>query len=102
MTLREAIARLDDFDAGATLYVEGRPDGWTAESDTGVGVALILEDEETGDVTETLPSEAEGRTYFLEVDVARDVLSGWEAHLDDRPSPAERVERIIYYARFDA
>jgi len=102
VTLREAIARLDDFDAKATLYVEGRPDEWTAESDTAVGMALIREDEETGDVTETLPAEAQGRTYFLEVDIAKEVLGGWEAHLDDRPSPAERVERIIYYARLDA
>jgi hypothetical protein len=29
-------------------------------------------------------------------------LAGWEAHLEDRPSLAERVDRITYYARFDA
>jgi hypothetical protein len=64
--LREAIARLDDFGAEGTLYVD-RPDEWTAESDTAVGVALIWQNEETGEVTETIPTEAEGRTYFLEV-----------------------------------
>jgi hypothetical protein len=102
MMLREAIARLDELDPEATLYADGRPDEWTAESETAAGVAELSEDEETGEITETLPSEAEGRTYVLEVHIAKDVLAGWDAHLDHRPSPAERVERIIYYARFDA
>jgi hypothetical protein len=34
--------------------------------------------------------------------IAKEVLAGWEAHLDHRPSSEERVERVIYYARFDA
>jgi hypothetical protein len=100
--LRDAIARLGELDEEATLYVEGRSDQWNADSETGVGVAEIVEDEKTGDVGETLPVESGGKAYFLEVRVAKEVLTGWESHLRSRPSLDERVDRIIYYARFDA
>jgi len=102
VTLREAIARLDQLEDDATLYVAGRSDEWTAESDTGAGTAILSEDEITGDVSETLPAEAEGRTYFLEVAIAKEILGGWASNQARDPSLEERVERIIYYARFDA
>jgi hypothetical protein len=102
VTLQEAIARLDQLDDEATLYVAGRSDEWTAESDTGVGIALLSEDEATGRVIETRPAEAEGRTYFLEVAIAKEILAGWAANQTCEPSLKERVDRVIYYARFDA
>jgi hypothetical protein len=96
VTLREAIAHLDEFADEATLYVEGDRSQWDAESDTAVGV------EDVEAEVESLPPEAEGRSYFLEVAIARDFLSGWEANLGRKSTLDEKVARIIYYARFDA
>jgi hypothetical protein len=67
-----------------------------------VGVAVISEDGETGAIDEALPPEAEGKRYFLEVSTAREILEGWESHLPDQPPLSDCVERIVYYARFDA
>jgi hypothetical protein len=56
-----------------------------------------------GETSERLcPIESGGKAYFVEVRVAKEVLTGWESHLRSRPSLDERVDRIIYYARFDA
>src|SRR4051794_14961302 len=96
VTLREAMNRLDEFAGNTTLYIEGDRSEWHAESDTAVGV------EDVEAAIESLPPEAEGRSYFLEVAIAREVLSGWEANLGRKPTLDEKVERIIYYARFDA
>ena len=78
------------------MYVEGSATDWSAESDTAVGV------EDVESETERLPPKAEGRTYFLEVAVAREVLYGWARNLDHEPTLDEKVERVIYYARYDA
>jgi hypothetical protein len=96
MTLREAIQRLAEFDNDATIYVQGVPESWTPESDAGVGV------EDVEAEVESLPPEADGRTYFLEVAVAKEVLSGWTGNLDHAPTLGETVERLINYARYDA
>jgi hypothetical protein len=80
------------MDNDATIYVQGAPDSWTPEGEAGVGVEDV----------ESLPAEAEGRTYFLEVAVAKEVLSGWTGNLNHAPTVEETVERLIYYARYDA
>jgi hypothetical protein len=85
------------LDGDATIYVVlGAPDSWTPESDAWVGV------EDVEAESESLPPEAEGRTYFLEVAVAKEVLSGWTGNLDHVPTLDETVERLIYYGRYDA
>ena len=96
MTLREAVQRLAELDDEVTIYVQGAPEDWTPDSDAAVGV------EDVEAEVESLPPEAEGRTYFLEVAVAREVLSGWASNLDHGPTLQETVERLIYYARYDA
>ena len=96
MTLREAVQRLAELDDDATIYVEGAPESWTAASDAGVGV------EDVEAEVESLPPEAEGRTYFLEVAIAKEILSGWTGNLDHPPTLEETIERLIYYARYDA
>jgi hypothetical protein len=58
------------LDDDATIYVQGASDSWTPESDAGVGV------EDVEAPVESLPPEADGRTYFLEVAVAAKLLSG--------------------------
>ena len=96
MILREAVEGLAELNDDATIYVQGAPDSWTAESDVAIGV------EDVEAEVETLPSEAEGRTYFLEVTVAKEILAGWASNPDQAPSPDESVERLIYYAQHDA
>jgi hypothetical protein len=96
VTLREAIECLAELDDEATIYVQGASESWIPESDAGVGV----EDLETE--FERLPPEAEGRTYFLEVSVTKEILSGWASNLDHTPTLDESVERVIRYARYDA
>jgi hypothetical protein len=96
VTLGEAIARIGSLPPEATLYVVGEPEEWDADSDTAVGV------EDVESKTPALPPEADGRVYFLEVAVAREVLDGWKQNLERAPTVDEEVERVIYYARFDA
>jgi hypothetical protein len=96
VTLRQAIARLDEWDEDATLYVAGEPSEWSSDSEVAVGV------EDVEAEIETLPVEAEGKRYFLEISVAREVLAGEQRNLDRELTLDERVARVIHYARFDA
>ena len=96
MTLREAIECLAELDDEATIYVQGAPESWTPESDAGVGVKG-LETE-----LERPRPEGEGRTYFLEAAVAKEVLSGGRAISITPPTLDESVERVIRYARYEA
>jgi hypothetical protein len=89
-------ASVPELNDDATTYVQGKPDSWTAESDAAVGV------EDVEAEVESLPPEAEGRTYFLEVAIAKEVLAGWASNLDHEPASEKSVERLIYYARYDA
>jgi hypothetical protein len=84
------------LDKDATIYVEGAPETWSPASEVGVGVEAIEAE------VETLPPEAEGRTYFLEVAFAEEVLAGWASNLDYVPTLEQSVDRIIHYARYDA
>jgi len=51
---------------------------------------------------ETLPPEAEGKRYFLEVSVAKDVLAGEDQHAGHDMTSEERIAGVIHYAKFDA
>ena len=96
MELREAIRTLDELPDDGTMYVEGDPTAWSPQSDTAVGV------EDVESETEQHPPEAEGRRYFLEVAIAREVLDGWAGNLDHEPTLDEKIARVLYYARYDA
>jgi hypothetical protein len=96
VTLGEAIAQIDALPEDATLYVVGDPEEWRPDSDTAYGV------EDVESETPALPPEADGRSYFLEISVAREVLAGWRRNLDGPPTLDEAVDRVIHYAGFDA
>jgi hypothetical protein len=83
----------DDADTYATIYAS---EPWSAESR-----AIVLENQT--DTTEP-PSEAKaiGCTYFLEVFIAEDFLRGFRETLGREPTAAEKCERLIYYATYDA
>ena len=92
-TLRELVGRLDELDREVTLYAEG---GRDAQPDAPAVAAIEPEDG-------SLPPEADGLDYVLEVFIARDVLDVWSKWREGRqPTTDEACEAILHYARRDA
>jgi hypothetical protein len=93
VTLREVIERLDELDEEHTIYAVGGPDA-NAESP-----AVAAFEPEDG----SLPREADGMTYVLEVADAQEVVDVWREWREGRePTVDERVHAVLYYARNDA
>jgi hypothetical protein len=92
-TLRQVVARLDELDEELIIYVEGR-DNWSMSTP-----AVALSKMPDGDV----PLERDGLRYFLEVDLAREVVEVWIEWRDGRvPTIEEACAAIIHYAENDA
>jgi hypothetical protein len=93
MTFRELVTRLEQMDDELTLYAVGGPN---ASPDS---PAIAAREPDDG----SLPAEAEGMDYVLEVADAQDVIDVWREWRDGRdPTADERCEAISYYARNDA
>lgn len=91
LTLREALASIEDLDEEATIYV-ARP--WDPASTT----AIAIEGEETAN-----RAIDEGLAYFLEVSIAKEVIEVWGEWRGGRvPTSDERCEAVIHYAVNDA
>lgn len=92
MTLCEAIRDLGILDEAGTIYAE---DPWGEESDA--IVATEPDDDQ-------LWIEVNGKKfrYFIEVDLAREVLEDWAGSGVGDPSPQQRCRRLIEYAIADA
>jgi hypothetical protein len=87
--LREIVAEIDRFDGGDTIYCRAP---WTNEAD-----ALVATEPDGGG----LPEEAErlGFSYFLEIDIAKDLAR----NLADQGATSEAIcTRIVAYAVNDA
>ena len=82
MTLAEVIEQLEALDADATIYA-ARP--WSADAR-----AVVAVEPEDG----SMPQEAAGLDYFLEVDLAHEAATV--------SSAGTRFERVVYYAENDA
>jgi hypothetical protein len=90
MTLEELINQLTDADDDLTVYAS---EPWSTHSD-----AIAVPD-----IDGTTRSDAQGRTYLLEVFLIHDVLETWKAHRDGtEPSPRQACEAVIHYAQNDA
>ena len=90
MTLRDVIARLDQFEDDETIYAESAAPGARAE------VAVEPDDG-------SAPSIADGLPYLLEVAVAREAVEVWRAWRPGRePSLGDMLEAVVYYAENDA
>jgi hypothetical protein len=90
MTLREAIARLDELPQDATIY---------AESTEPTARAVVAVEPEDGSV----PDDAAGLVYFLEVALAREAVDVWRRWRPGRsPSVDDRLAAVTYYAANDA
>jgi hypothetical protein len=82
MTLRDVIARLDEFEADETIF---------AESATPTARAEVAHE------------DASGLPYLLEVDIAREAIEVWQAWRPGQtPSLEDKVAAIVYYAENDA
>jgi hypothetical protein len=92
MKLLKVIQELDTLDKESTIYAS-KP--WTESS-----TAMVLPEPEAGDI----PREADelGLNYFIEVFIAHEFLTDWEANLDKTPTIHEKCERLIQYAINDA
>lgn len=91
MTLRDALASIEEFDEEATIYA-AKP--WDPASTT----AIAIEGEETAD-----RAIGGGLAYFLEVSVAKEVIEVWSEWRSGRvPTSDERCEAVIHYAVNDA
>jgi hypothetical protein len=82
VTLAEVVEQLEALDPGATIYA-ARP--WRAKAR-----AVVAVEPDDGSV----PREAAGLDYFLEVDVALEAATVSNART--------RIERVLHYAANDA
>jgi hypothetical protein len=92
MTLAEVATHLSEFDQTYTIYA--------AEPGTATSSAIVdYEPDEGG-----FPAEAAklGLSYFLEVEIASDVLGGWISTQEQQPGDAATCQRLIDYAVNDA
>jgi hypothetical protein len=89
--LVERLAELDDED---TIYA---CEPWTEDSD-----AMVAPDPEPDPNGTPLEAAEAGMKYFLEVFIAREVVEGWIASLDEKPTLAAICQRVIEYAINDA
>jgi hypothetical protein len=90
--LGDLIDKLSELDREDTIYAS---EPWTEQSD-----AMAAREPDAGG----LPPEAANSSlkYFLEVNIAQDLVEDWLASLDKPPTPSARRQRIIDYAVNDA
>lgn len=89
-TLRDVIARLDEFDDDETIFAEAA----TATARAAIGV-------EGADGS--APGGAAGLRYLLEVAVAREAVEVWRAwRPGQEPSLEDKLAAVVHYAEHDA
>jgi len=94
--LIELVERLSELD---DEYIIFACEPWTEDSDA----MVALEDPDRKPFGIPLEASEAGMTYFLEVDIARDeVLEGWIASLDEKPTLSAICQRLVEYAIYDA
>lgn len=89
-TLADILRDIGDLDGDWTIFAE---EPWHADSSAECvdGTALVE------------PATVGEKVYFLEVDLARDVLAVWRDWRQGRePSLPEFVQAVIHYAEQDA
>jgi hypothetical protein len=96
--LADIIARLSEFDIGDTIYAR---EPWTEGSDAMVATEPQPEDWESGGLPPPVATAA-GLTYFLEIDLAKDLVEQLIASSSDDLSASAVCGGLIYYAINDA
>ena len=93
MTLIELLDNLNDMEDDLTIYATADPE-WSELSE-----AVVCPDADEG----SIPPEAQGKKYLLEVFLAKAVVDVWQKWRDGRkPSAHEKFEAIVFYAKNDA
>ena len=92
--LVKLVERLAELDNEDTIYA---CEPWTEDSD-----AMVAPDPEPEQGRIPLEAAEAGMKYFLEVFIAREVVEGWTASLDEKPTLAAICQRLIEYAINDA
>lgn len=92
-TLAELLAELDTLDDDATIFTAIAP---YANAETPAVVAVPAEDG-------SVPDRVDGLGYFLEVDIAKEVVEIWSQWRDGRePTLRQVVEAVVHYAVNDS
>jgi len=92
-TLAELLAELDALDDAATIFTAIAP---YANAET---LAVVAVPEEDGSISK----EADGLGYFLEVEIAKEVVEVWRQWRGGRePTIRQLVEAVVHYAVNDA
>jgi hypothetical protein len=90
MTLRDVVARLDEFEDDETIF---------AESATPTARATVAVEAVDG----SPPSSAVGLRYLLEVRLAREAIEVWQAWRPGQtPSLEDKLQALTFYAEHDA
>jgi uncharacterized RDD family membrane protein YckC len=92
MALSELLEKLDEFDDNLTIYAERDPE-WSANSR-----AIVSSQSKDGDVIDA----RKDLSYFLEVDIAKEVIEMWKESCGHKPSAEDKCRAVIYYAENDA
>lgn len=96
--LIKLVERLDELDEEYMIFAR---EPWTEDSDA---MVVPIPDPEPDAEPDQIPREAAeaGMTYLLEVFTAREVVEGWTASLDEKPTLSATCQRLIEYAINDA
>jgi len=90
MTLRDVVARLDEFEDDETIF---------AESATPTARAVVAVEAADG----SPPSSAAGLRYLLEVQLAREAIEVWRVWRPGQtPSLEDKLQAVTFYAEHDA
>lgn len=93
MTLAQLLENIESMDDDLTIYAAAEP-LWDESSEA---VACREPDDAS------LPTEATGMTYLLEVSIAKEVVKVWSEWRNHRtPSASQKCEAVIYYAYNDS
>jgi hypothetical protein len=92
MKLREVIDNLEQFDDDLVVFVSTES-VWNPDSE-----AVLIPSPNLAERTGQLPRFS----YFLEVEIAKDVLDVWRKWRNNRePTGEERLEAVLFYAEND-
>ena len=97
--LADIIARLSEFDIDDTIYAR---EPWTGDSDAMVARETGPDGEDMYGGLPAPEATAAGLTYFLEIDLAKDLVEQAIASSSDNPSASAICGVLIYYAINDA
>lgn len=101
MKLFEIIQTINTFDRDGIIFLQRIDHLFHSKSDA---VVMLLTDEELEmNVDEFAASRCPGKSYFLEISLAQEILQGWaDNHNGQPPTTEQACECVIHYAEYDA